>query len=134
MSSNGEGDRRVAVVTGGAGAIGGAIVARLAPGHTVVVLDRAGDVAVDLGDPDDVRRAARLVLDRHGRCDVLVHAAATFKSGPLEQVGHLLLSAGQFSRVTRIEMIAAITVGSAIRVDISRGARESAREWLMSGL
>jgi 3-oxoacyl-[acyl-carrier protein] reductase len=52
----------------------------------VVVLDRTGDVVVDLGDTDDVRRAAELVLDRHGRCDVFVHAAATFKSGPLEQV------------------------------------------------
>ena len=40
----------------------------------------------DLGDPHDVRRAAKLVLDRHGRRDVFVHAAATFKSGPLEQV------------------------------------------------
>jgi len=86
MSSKSDGDRRVAVVTGGAGAIGGAIVARLAPDHTVVVLDRTGDVVVDLGDTDDVRRAAELVLDRHGRCDVFVHAAATFKSGPLEQV------------------------------------------------
>ena len=86
MSSKGDEDRRVAVVTDGAGAIGGAIVARLAPDHTVVVLDRTGDVVVDLGDTDDVRRAAELVLDRHGRCDVFVHAAATFKSGPLEQV------------------------------------------------
>jgi 3-oxoacyl-[acyl-carrier protein] reductase len=73
---------RVAVVTGGAGAIGGAIAARLAPEHTVAVLDRTGDFAVDLGDPDDVRRAANLVLDRHGRCDVFVHAAATFTPGP----------------------------------------------------
>src|SRR5579862_8495313 len=86
MSSKGGEDRRVAVVTGGAGAIGGAIVARLAPDHTVVVLDRTGDVAVDLSDPDDVRRAAKLVLDRHGRCDVFVHAAATFKPAPVEQV------------------------------------------------
>jgi len=86
MSSKGDGDRRVAVVTGGAGAIGGAIVARLAPDHTVVVLDRTGDVVVDLGDTDDVRRAAELVLDRYGRCDVFVHAAATFAFGPLEQV------------------------------------------------
>jgi NAD(P)-dependent dehydrogenase (short-subunit alcohol dehydrogenase family) len=38
-----QGDR-VAVVTGGAGAIGGAIVARLAPDHAVVVLDRTGDL------------------------------------------------------------------------------------------
>ena len=86
MSSKGDGDRRVAVVTGGAGAIGGAIVAHLVPDHTVVVLDRTGDVVVDLGDTDDVRRAAELVLDRHGRCDVFVHAAATFAFGPLEQV------------------------------------------------
>src|SRR6185436_20585204 len=86
MFSNAREDRRVAVVTGGAGAIGGAIVARLAPDHTVVVLDRTGDVVVDLADPDDVRRAAELVLDRYGRCDVFVHAAATFAFGPLEQV------------------------------------------------
>ena len=76
---------RVAVVTGGAGAIGGAIGARLAPDHTVVVLDRTGDVGVDLGDPDDVRRAAGVVLDRHGRCDVLVHAAAMVAFGPFDQ-------------------------------------------------
>jgi NAD(P)-dependent dehydrogenase (short-subunit alcohol dehydrogenase family) len=69
MSGTTSQDHRVAVVTGGAGAIGGAIVARLAPDHTVVVLDRTGDVVVDLGDPDDVR-----------------HAAATFASGPVEQV------------------------------------------------
>src|ERR1700749_1938819 len=86
MSSKGDGDRRVAGVTGGAGAIGGAILARLPPHHTVVVLDRTGDVVVNLGDTDDVRHAAELVLDRHGRCDVFVHAAATFSFGPLEQV------------------------------------------------
>ena len=79
-------DHRVAVVTGGAGGIGGAIVARLAPDHTVVVLDRTGDVVVDLADTDDVRRAAELVLERYGQCDVFVHAAATFAFGPLEQV------------------------------------------------
>src|SRR6266478_3394115 len=85
MSSKGDGDRRVAVVTGGAGAIGGAIVARLAPDHTVVVLDRTGDIGVDLGDSDDVRRAANLVLDRYGRCDVFVHAAAMVAFGPFDQ-------------------------------------------------
>lgn len=76
-STDGPG-QRVAVVTGGAGAIGGAIAARLAPDHTVVVLDRKGDVAVDLSEPDDVRRAARLVLERYGRCDVFVHCAGAF--------------------------------------------------------
>ena len=79
-------DHRVAVVTGGAGGIGGAIVARLSPDHTVVVLDRTCDVVVDLADPDGVRRAAEAVLERYGRCDVFVHAAASFAFGPLEQV------------------------------------------------
>ncbi|MFF3149060.1 NAD-dependent epimerase/dehydratase family protein, partial [Streptomyces sp. NPDC057927] len=47
---------RVAVVTGGDGAIGGAIVRELARlGHRVVVLDRAGDIACDLGVEQDVR-------------------------------------------------------------------------------
>ena len=78
-------DRRVAVVTGGSGAIGGAIAARLAPDHAVVVLDRTGDVAVNLGEPDEVRRAAELVLDRHGRVDVLIHAAAMVAFAPFEE-------------------------------------------------
>jgi NAD(P)-dependent dehydrogenase (short-subunit alcohol dehydrogenase family) len=83
---SGGGSRRVAVVTGGAGAIGGAIATRLAPHHTVVVLDRTGDVVVDLGDPDDVRRAADLVLARYGRCDVLVHAAAMVAIEPFDEL------------------------------------------------
>ncbi|WP_328786507.1 hypothetical protein [Streptomyces sp. NBC_00273] len=70
-SSETVGRRRVAVVTGGAGAKGGAIAARLAVDHTVVILDRTGDIPVDLGDPADARRAAQLVLERYGRCDVV---------------------------------------------------------------
>ena len=71
--------RRVAVVTGGAGAIGGAIAAALsAAGHDVVILDRAADPPVDLGCADEVREAVADVLRTHGRCDVLVHAAAAF--------------------------------------------------------
>jgi NAD(P)-dependent dehydrogenase (short-subunit alcohol dehydrogenase family) len=74
----------VAVVTGGAGAIGGAIVTALEKsGHTVAVLDRAGDPPVDLANRDDLRAAAARVLEQHGRCDVLVHAAAAFDRTPL---------------------------------------------------
>jgi NAD(P)-dependent dehydrogenase (short-subunit alcohol dehydrogenase family) len=73
---------RVALVTGGAGAIGGAIVAALrATGHHVVALDRDGascDLPCDLADAAAVRAAAHQVLQEHGRCDVLVHAAAAF--------------------------------------------------------
>jgi NAD(P)-dependent dehydrogenase (short-subunit alcohol dehydrogenase family) len=62
MSGERSHNRRVAVVTGGAGAIGGAIATRLAADHTVTVHERTGDVVVDLGDTDNVRRAAELVL------------------------------------------------------------------------
>jgi NAD(P)-dependent dehydrogenase (short-subunit alcohol dehydrogenase family) len=76
--------RRVAVVTGGAGAIGGSVAAALtAADHQVVVMDRTGDVPVDLADEQQVRAGARQVLDQAGRCDVLVHAAAAFDRSDL---------------------------------------------------
>ncbi|HTP21383.1 MAG TPA: SDR family oxidoreductase [Solirubrobacteraceae bacterium] len=75
---------RVAVVTGGAGAIGSSIVAALeAAGHSVAVFDRAGETPVDLAAHDDVKAAAARVLETHGRCDVLVHAAAAFDRASL---------------------------------------------------
>jgi len=78
------GGSRVAVVTGGAGAIGGAIAAELAAsGHTVVSLDLASDPPVDLAQAAQVRAAATGVLSRHARCDVLVHAAAAFDKADL---------------------------------------------------
>jgi len=76
--------RRVAVVTGGAGAIGGSVAAALtAADHQVVIMDRTGDVPVDLADEGQVRVAAQRVLDQAGRCDVLVHAAAAFDRADL---------------------------------------------------
>lgn len=78
---------RVAAVTGGAGAIGGAIVGALrAAEHTVEVLDRDGDPPVDLADPAAVAAAAVDLLGRAGRCDVLVHAAAAFDRAPLAEL------------------------------------------------
>ncbi|HVP03424.1 MAG TPA: SDR family oxidoreductase [Solirubrobacteraceae bacterium] len=83
MSSS---SRRTALVTGGAGAIGSAIVAALrAHAHDVLVLDREGDVACDLADEQAVRAAATAVL-RRGGVDVLVHAAAAFDQAPLESL------------------------------------------------
>jgi NAD(P)-dependent dehydrogenase (short-subunit alcohol dehydrogenase family) len=65
--------QRTAVVTGGAGGIGSAIVSALAAtGHDVAIVDREGEFAVDLGD----LQAIRQVTDRLGPRDVLVHAAA----------------------------------------------------------
>lgn len=70
---------RIAVVTGGAGAIGSAIVAALrADGLRVVVIDRTGDVVADLSSEESTRSAAAAVLEQYGRCDVFVHCAAVF--------------------------------------------------------
>lgn len=78
---------RIAVVTGGAGAIGGSIVAALdSSGHKTVILDQAGQPAVDLADEQRVRSVAGAVLDQYGQCDVLVHAAAAFDRADLAGV------------------------------------------------
>jgi NAD(P)-dependent dehydrogenase (short-subunit alcohol dehydrogenase family) len=75
------GHGRIAVVTGGAGAIGTAITRALQDtGHRTVVLDRDADadVDVDLSSEASTRAAAAAVLERYGRCDVFVHCAAAF--------------------------------------------------------
>lgn len=70
---------RIAVVTGGAGAIGTAVTLALREaGHQTVVLDRDGDVGCDLSSETSTRVAAAEVLERYGRCDVFVHCAAAF--------------------------------------------------------
>jgi NAD(P)-dependent dehydrogenase (short-subunit alcohol dehydrogenase family) len=93
-------DKPVAVVTGGAGFIGAAIVERLeADGHRVAVLDRASDYPVDLCDEQAVRSAARKVLSDYGRCDVIVHAAASFELATLTN-----LRAEVFRRVMAVNV------------------------------
>jgi 3-oxoacyl-[acyl-carrier protein] reductase len=78
---------RIAVVTGGAGAIGTAITGVLqGTGHRTVVLDRNADVDCDLSSEASTRAAAAAVLDRHGRCDVLVHCAAVFDRATIADV------------------------------------------------
>src|ERR1700733_6280815 len=74
---------RPAVVTGGAGGLGGAIVRALADtGHDVAILDRSGEFAVDLAD----EAAVRSVAGRLGPRDVLVHAAAAFDRASLAEL------------------------------------------------
>jgi NAD(P)-dependent dehydrogenase (short-subunit alcohol dehydrogenase family) len=82
---------RVAVVTGGAGAIGASITTALRDtGHRTVLLDRDADadanVACDLSSEVSARAAAATVLERHGRCDVLVHCAAAFDRATIAEV------------------------------------------------
>ena len=64
---------RVAIVTGGAGGFGKAIVQRLREDAVEVV---AGDLPdLDVTDPDSVDAFVADVLERHGRLDVLVNNA-----------------------------------------------------------
>jgi NAD(P)-dependent dehydrogenase (short-subunit alcohol dehydrogenase family) len=72
----------VAIVTGGAGGIGRAIVARLSyDGHRVVVVDRAealketDGLAIDVTDSAAIDTGVAAVLEMHGRIDVLVNCA-----------------------------------------------------------
>jgi NAD(P)-dependent dehydrogenase (short-subunit alcohol dehydrogenase family) len=98
-------DGSVAVVTGAAGGLGGAIVdALLRAGATPVLLDVAGDaledaaraiereqgqrpgtIPCDVTDPAAIEDAAAWVERRHGRCDVLVNNAAILERSPLEE-------------------------------------------------
>jgi NAD(P)-dependent dehydrogenase (short-subunit alcohol dehydrogenase family) len=70
---------RVALVVGGTGLIGRAVVERLREeGATVVPASRHVDegIAVDATDPGSVTAALDAVIERHGRLDALVVAAA----------------------------------------------------------
>jgi 3-oxoacyl-[acyl-carrier protein] reductase len=100
---------RVAAITGGAGAIGGAIATSLAQaGHAVAILDREAEFAVDLGSEEAVRAAADQVLERMGRCDVLVHAAAAFDRAALHEV-----DAATWHRVQAVNVESALWLAQA---------------------
>jgi NAD(P)-dependent dehydrogenase (short-subunit alcohol dehydrogenase family) len=104
-----ENQQRVAVVTGGAGAIGGAICAALAAaGHLVVSLDQAGDEPVDLAVAAEVTAAASRVLATHGRCDVFVHAAAAFDRAELADI-----SLDMWRRVQAVNVESALLLAQA---------------------
>lgn len=67
---------KVAIVTGGASGIGRASAELLAAqGAEVVIADIGAQPKTDVGDPADVRRLVASTLERHGRVDILVHAA-----------------------------------------------------------
>jgi len=98
--------QRTAVVTGGAGGIGGAIVRALAEvGHDTAVVDREGEFAVDLAD----EQATRRVAERLGPRDVLVHAAAAFDRASLAE-----LDAATWRHVQAVNVEAALWLCQAL--------------------
>lgn len=91
---------RRAIVTGGAGGIGGAIAARLAAsGADVAILDLPSDQAtataaaidgtihpVDLADPADTAAAVAAAIAQLGGVDILVNSAGVFRLLPLLEI------------------------------------------------
>jgi meso-butanediol dehydrogenase/(S,S)-butanediol dehydrogenase/diacetyl reductase len=87
-------DGRVALVTGAAGGIGGAVAAALtAAGARVVGVDRLADgdvVGADLTVEADVERTVATALERHGQLDVVFNGAGIsgrrLGDGPVESI------------------------------------------------
>ena len=94
-------ESRVAVVTGGNGAIGGSIVRSLeAEGLRTVAIDRTGRFACDLSSEASTRQVAADVLAEYGGCDVFVHSAAAFDQVDLP---HLDVESWRRIQATNVE-------------------------------
>ncbi|WP_382309825.1 SDR family NAD(P)-dependent oxidoreductase [Herbiconiux sp. UC225_62] len=108
--------KRVAVVTGGTGAIGDAIVTALRAGgyQTVVMGRRGGDVRADLTSEATTKQAAAQVLHEYGRVDVLVHAAAVIDPMALHE-----LDADRWRRLLAVNVESAIWLAQAFAPGMS---------------
>ena len=114
---------KVAIVTGGTSGIGEATAKELAKrGWQVVAMARSkvekafqGDVAEDA----DCRRVARAVLDKWGRIDALVNNAGTTKAVPHADLEGL--SAGDFERIFRINVVGAFQMARACAAALKQG-------------
>jgi len=92
---------RCALVTGGAGGLGGAICRELAAaGATVVAADLKGDgLRLDVTDDRAVGAALNTVLERHKRLDILVNNAAIDFTVPIDD-----LTVEQWDAVLRVNL------------------------------
>ncbi len=122
------------MVTGAAGAIAGAILARLdARGYRTVLLDLPGDrldqaahrlvhaeatVAVDLSTPDGIREACEQVRTDHGDLDLLVNCAGVIQVGDVAEV-----SADVLDRHIQVNLLAPMHLSRTVAAPMKRRAR-----------
>lgn len=85
-------EKRIVVVTGANGALGGVVRRRLreagaTPAGIDLEADRAGEVlGADLADGAAADRAVRQILERHGRIDALLNVAGGFRMAPATDI------------------------------------------------
>ena len=119
-------DGRLAVVVGGSGGIGHAVVrAFTAQGATVVVVDRAGQpsagetefVGCDITDPTQVDDAIGMIMAKHHRIDILVNSAGVVALAPAE-----LLGSAEWNRTLLINLTGSFHTCQAVgRVMLEQG-------------
>ena len=115
---------RVAVVTGAAQGIGRAIAEKLsAEGATVVAVDLNGDgatevasrldglaIAADIAGEEDCARVAGATMDRYGKIDVLVNAAAIVPFIPWDE-----LDFAYWRKIISVNLDGAYLISRAVR-------------------
>lgn len=78
-------EKKVALVTGGSGAIGQALVEALrSEGATTEVADLNGDPAIDVTDENSVTAAVERIIKTHGRIDLVFSHAGALTAGSVE--------------------------------------------------
>lgn len=127
-------DAKVYLVTGPTGAVGGAVVERLAAsGHRLVLAgrnetrlkelagsvaepDRVATVVADTTEPLAARRTVSEGIDRFGRIDGLIHLVGGFEVGPV-----MLTDLDTYQRAFHVNVVSAISATQAVLPQLSGG-------------
>lgn len=115
-------------LTGAAGDIGGAIVARLASaGYSIIGLDKTPPtndesfvdfLHCDLNQEKDLVRSCRRIKRRHGPLWAFVHCAGLYPIVPLSEY-----SVDLWNEVENVNLKSAFIIAQELRGDIARGGR-----------
>ncbi len=70
------------IVVGASGTIGSAVVEALQPNHEIIKASRTGNIQIDLGNPDSIKKMYQQVSN----IDAVVSTAGSAKFGPLDSI------------------------------------------------